>query len=591
VTAPASTGPSLAQLLPNLEGASRAIGPDLFAGLAVAALAIPQGMAYALVAGLPPEMGLLAGALPVFFAAFFGSSPYLTSGPTNPLALLVGASIVAPAVAVGGEVPRAMVLEAGLLAGMFLLAFGLFDLGRTTRFVSDSVIAGFAAGAGLRIALGSLPDALGAPVGAVPVSSGTVPEIWDLLRRAAISIAGADVRALGLAVAVPATVLIVRRLDPRVPGALLGLAGAGAVVAVGGWAEGPDALAVVGPGLSAVPAPAAPIPADPVGLAAPALAIALLATVQTIAAARTLPMPRGQRFDPNRELFGQGIANVVAAFIGAIPVCGSLTRSALARAAGARSRLAPAASGLIVAFGLALLAPWIAYVPIAALGGLVVFLGLDLINPVALRRSSTTRGDTLVLAATLAATLWIDLVQAVYVGLLLSLGLLVRRAGTLRVFELAHAGERRFREIPVDSRTGASKVVLLNLEGHLSFAVAPDLRDRLLEIAGRGAEVMVVRIKRAPSLDATVLEGLRRIVRELDARGTRLLLCGLTEEKVRLIRKTELGRELGPDRLIPTGPRLAEGLENAIRVAREMVSDDEGEVFRTEASSTWTYEI
>ncbi len=591
MTAKARLPPALTALRPNLDGASRGIGRDLFAGLAVAALAIPQGMAYALVAGLPAEMGLLAGALPVFLAAFFGSSPYLTSGPTNPLALLVGASIVTPALLLGPDTARVLVLEAGLLAGLLLLVFGLFDLGRATRFVSDSVIAGFAAGAGLRIALGSLPDALGAPLGPPGLGQSAAPEIWDLLRRSAESVVVADLRAVALAAAVPLTILGLRRIDPRIPGALLALAGAGAVVSLAGWSEGPNAIAVIGSGVSAVPTLAVPALSRAPDLAAPALAIALLITIQTVAAARTLPMPRG-RFDPNRELFGQGVANVVAAFVGAMPVCGSLTRSALARAAGARSRLAPCVSGLIVAVGLPFLVPWVGYVPLSALSGLVVFLGLDLINLTALRRSSTTRGDLLVLVATLTATLWIDLVQAVYVGLLLSLGLLVRRAGTLRVFELAYAGERQFREIPVDARTGRSKVVLLNLEGDLSFAVAPDLRDRLLEIAGRGPEVMVVRIKRAPSLDASVLEVLRRLVRELDVRGTRVVLCGLTEDKVELIRRTELGRTLGPERLIPTGPRLAEGLERAIRLAREMVGEaPDDAIFRTEVSSTWSYQI
>jgi SulP family sulfate permease len=579
------------RLVPDLRGFRQATRFDLVAGLAVAALAVPQGMAYALVAGLPAEMGLLAAALPTAAAALFGSSPHLVSGPTNPIALLVGASIVGPAVAAGGEVPVAAVLEAGLLAGVFLIAFGLLDLGRASRFVSDSVISGFATGAGLLIALRQIPPALGVSAPMVEIPS-FAPGSWALVRSAAEALPNADPRALGLALAVPLVVLVLRRLDRRIPGPLIALALATAGAWMAGWAGGPEGVALVGRVNASLPFLSPPTVSDPAGMAAPALAIALLATVQSIAAARSLPMPSGERFDPNRELIGQGVAGVVAAAAGALPPCGSLTRSALSRTAGGRSRLAPMTSGLLVAFTLPFIAGLVSWVPLAALAGLVVLTGLDLVNPAALRRASVTRGDAVVLVATLAATLWIDLVQAVYVGVLLALGLLLRRAGNLRVSELLVAGAGRMREIPVDERTGASAVTVLNLEGHLSFAVAADLRDHLSRIGSRGGRVIVVRLKRTPSLDATVLESLRRSVRELGAQGVRVILCGLTEERVELILRTGLGRDLGEEGLVPTGPRLVEGLERALDRARGLVPAEEGrDVFRSDPDTGWVYEI
>jgi SulP family sulfate permease len=561
------------------------------AGAAVAALAVPQGMAYALVAGLPPEMGLLAAAIPALIAAVFGSHSHLVTGPTLPIALLVGSSVVAPVVASGGAVPVGAVLETGLLAGAFLLAFGALDLGRASRFVSDSVIAGFATGAGLRIALGQIPASFGASVVPVEVSR-LAPEVWPAVRGAAEAALHLDPRATALALAVPVIGLIIRRVDRRIPGALLALLGATLVAHLLGWAEGSDAIDRVGDIPARLPTLALPPLSDPLRLGVPALAVALLATVQSIAAARSLPTPTGQRFEPNRELLSQGLANVAAAAGGALPVCGSLTRSALARAAGGRSRLAPAASGLTVALVVPLIAPLVSRIPLPALAGLVVFAGLDPVNPVALRRASATRGDALVLCATLVATLWIDLVQAVYVGLLLALALLVRRAGRLRISELVRAGSDRLREIPVDERTGRTPVAVLNLEGDLSFAVAPDLTERLLEIGARGARVIVLRIKRAHYLDATVLEALRRVLGQVGSRGTRILLCGLTDDKVSLIRRTGLGRSLGEEGLIQSGARLAEGLERALRRAEEIAGPGrQEELFRTEEDSGWIYEI
>jgi SulP family sulfate permease len=559
--------------------------------LTVAALAVPQAMAYALVAGVPVQMGLLAAALPAVAAALFGSSRFLVTGPTNPTALVIGASLVGPSVMAGTGVPVDAVLATALLTGLMLAAFGLSGFGSASRFLSDSVIAGFATGAGLLIALRQLPAVAGITEPLAESGSYLIPSALRALLAAWRAVAQADPRALLLAAGVPLVVLALRRVDPRVPGALIALAGTSALVAGLGWHEGPEALPLVGSVPAGWPGFAFPSGFDPGAVAAPALAIALLSSVQSIAAARTLD-PLGGRLDPDRELFSQGVANVVAGLVGALPAGGSLTRSALGRASGARSRLAAAASGLAVMALLPLLAPTIAAVPLPALAGLVVLSGLDLVSPRALRRAGATRGDTAVLLATLTATLWIDLVQAVYVGLLLSLGLLVRRSGRLQLVEIVRAGGNRFREVPIDAETGTTPAVLLHLEGDLNFAVAPELADALGSIAARRPRVLVLRLKRARHLDATVLEVMRRQFHALQEEGTTVLLCGLTDALAELLSRTELGRELGPEGLLRAGARLFEGFERALdrtRVLLPTQSDDQ--IFRTEKPSAWMYEI
>jgi SulP family sulfate permease len=582
----------LARFVPHLRGTARAtVRPDVVAGLTVAALAVPQGLAYALVAGVPPEMGLYAAAIPTLLAALFGSSPYLVTGPTNPIALVVGVSIVAPALAEGRPVPVDDVLATGLLAGLMLAGFGLVGLGRASRFLSDSVLAGFATGAGILIALRQIPALAesAAPTGA---GSPLAPAVWWLLLDAVRALADAEPRSIGLALGVPAAVLLLRRVDARIPAALLALGGATFVARALGWDSGPDALATIG----SIPASFAqfglPSFDAPGRIAAPALAVAMLATLQSVAAARTLRPPDGVRLDPDRELVSQGAANLAASLSGALPTSGSLTRSALARSAGGRSRLAPAVSGLAIAALLPLFGPALEQVPLAALVGLVVMSGLDLVNARGIRRAATTPGDAAVLIVTLAATLWIDLLQALYAGLFLSLALLVRRAGRLQMVELVRAGAERFREIPVDEKTGDTPAVLLHLEGDLNFAVAEELADRLLEIGRRGPRVVVLRLKRARHLDATVLESLRHTAEELKRRGTLMVVCGLTDELAHLLEATELSRVLGPEGLLRAGPRLFEGFERALRRSREFLhplADDE--IFRSEGTVGWMYEI
>jgi SulP family sulfate permease len=383
---------------------------------------------------------------------------------------------------------------------------------------------------------------------------------------------------------VPFFVVLLRRVDTRIPGALLVLGASIVAVRLLGWTQGPGSLTQVGAIDVGFPRLEMPALLAPSQVAAPALAIAMLATLQSIAAARAIHPPGRERLDPDRELVGQGAANLAAAFLGALPTCGSLTRSAHAVSAGARSRLAAAVGGLALAILLPGLGGIVAQVPNAAIVGLVVLSGIDLVNPRSLRRAMRTRGDTAVLLATLVAALWIDLVQALYAGVFLSLALLVRRAGRLQMVEIVRAGPGRFRELPLDERTGANPAVLLHLEGDLNFAVATELAERLLEIANRSPRVLVLRLKRARHLDATLLEALRHAFEELRGRGITVILCGLTDDVARLIEASELAPVLGTEGLLRAGPRLFEGFERAlVRTRRLLAPLVDDEIFRGES--------
>jgi SulP family sulfate permease len=537
-------------------------------------------------------MGLLAGALPVLVAALFGSSPHLVSGPTNTSALVLGVAVVAPSVAAGRGVPFDAVLTTALLAGALLCGFGLAGFGRAQRFLSDSVLAGFVTGAGLLIAIGQLPAVSGIELARPAAPSPFLPSVWSDLARAALALRVADPRSLFLAALVPLVVFVLRRIDPRLPSALIGLAVAAALAHALGWHAGAQPVALVGEVPAGWTTLAWPALAAPAPLAAPAFAIALLGAIQSMTATRALA--GGRRHDPDRELFAQGAANVAAAAVGSLPISGSLSRSALLRAAGGRTRLAAASSGALMLLVLPLLAPYLGRVPAPALAGLVVLSGLDLIDAEALRRAAATRGDALVLASTFVSTLWLDLVQAVFVGVFLSLALLVLRSGRLQMVEIVFAGESRFREIPLDERTGTTPAVLLHLEGDLSFAVAAELGERLEEIAAHRPRVVVLRLKRARHLDATTLEALRHAAVELRRGGAEVILCGLTDRIAELLARTELGRELGADGLLRAGPRLFEGFERALARARELLSRrPDREIFRCESEqpTAWTYEI
>lgn len=581
----------LRRFLPDLSGTSRrGLGSDAIAGLTVAAVGIPQGMAYALVAGLPLEMGLLAAGLPALIAAFFGSSPYLITGPTNPTALVIAAAVVAPALAAGGGVPTHQVLAIGLISGLILMGFAVFGLGSASRFLADSVVRGLSVAVGILVILGQLAAATGL------ARSGAdgwplVPQVWPILVDAARMIFSLDARTFVLLTGVPLLVAGLRALDARFPGGIVALAGAALLAAALGWDEGPNALRTLEAAGSVWPGLQLPILGDP-SLGAPALAIALLVTAQSLGASRSMGASPGGRIDFDRELFGQGAANVSAALVGAMPTSGSFTRSSLARRSGAQSRAAAAISGLAVLLLLPVLGDVLARVPLAALAGLVLLTGIDLVNPAGIRRACTTRGDTGVFVVTVGAALWLGIVEAIYAGLFLSLALLVRRSGRLQMVEIVRAGRDRVREIPIDERTGTTPAVVLHLEGDLNFAVAGELSDQLRAIAERRPRVLILRLKRARHLDATVLDGLRRVFEDCSAAGTTPILCGLQHKTAESLARTDVGRLLGPEGLLETGPRLFEGLERAYARARTLLAPrDDSEIFRDEQPDVWSYEI
>ncbi len=160
------------------------------------------------------------------------------------------------------------------------------------------------------------------------------------------------------------------------------------------------------------------------------------------------------------------------------------------------------------------------------------------------------------------------------------------------MLELVRSGPQRLREIALDKRTGAAPATVLHLEGDLNFAIAPELAENLLQIAGRGARVLILRLKRARHLDATVMEALRRVAVSLRESDTTLILCGLSDSMEALLSQSELGAILGDEGLLRAGPRLMEGYERALQRARELLAPLPDErIFRREEPAAWSYEI
>ena len=401
---------------------------DAMAGFTGALIVLPQGIAYAAIAGLPPEYGLYCAIGPAVVAALFGSSWHLVSGPTAAIAIVVFSSL-APLATPGSPQYIVLALTMGFLVGAIQLGIGLARLGNLARYISHSVVVGFTSGAAFLIAASQLKHFLG--IAAIN-ATGFFGQVWQavwMLPQAQWRIA------LVGSVALVAAYLS-RRLHRSLPHMIVGMVAAGVVAA---WL---GRVPTVGELPAALPRFSQPSFAPSVWgtLIASAAIIAVLALAEAIAIARAIALRSGQKLDNNQEVVGQGLSNIVGSFLSGYPSSGSFTRSGLNYDAGAQTPLAAVFASVFLMAILALIAGWITYLPMAAMAGILFLVAWGLID----RREIASifkgpRHERVVLVATFGATLVVQLEYAVFVGVAVSLAL--RRFGFAAETDTGHGSD------------------------------------------------------------------------------------------------------------------------------------------------------
>ena len=511
-------------MIPDLRGRTRALLPrradlaamrrsprrDLLAGVTVGIVALPLALACGITSGLGASAGLVTAIVAGAVAAAFGGSNLQVSGPTGAMTV-----VLIPLVAAYGAQG---VLVVGLLAGLVLVVMAYAGLGRYVRFIPLPVIEGFTLGIALIIGVQQLPNALGVDADGEHVLR---------LAGGALLAWARDPQLLAPATAlgVSGLMLLVARVRPGIPGSLIGVALATAL------AEALHLdLARIGALPSSLPAPRVPdLPwADLHHLLLPALAVAALAALESLLSATVSDaMSVSERHDPDRELFGQGMANLVGPLFGGIPATAAIARTAVNVRSGASSRLAALAHAAFLLLVVLLLAPVVERIPLAALAGVLLTTALRMVEVSSLRallRSS--RGDAAVLVGTTVATVVLDLVTAVILGIVAAGALALRRmARSVSVAEepLTQDGHAAEEHALLDAH-----IVAYRLDGPLFFGGA---HQALLELSTlTDIRVVVLRMSRVASLDATGAAVLRDTVRALEHRGITVLMSGVRPE-------------------------------------------------------------
>lgn len=552
---------------------------DLLAALTVSAVAVPQEMAYAQIAGLPPQYGLYTGFVVTALASLFGSSSHLISGPTNALSLvLFGALAGLPLVA--GEPEHSMQMLQGMyllvfLVGIIQLLIALFKLGDLTRYVSESVLLGFMAGAGILIALGQIPNVLG--LNALGEGQLSLPQrLWLALREGGPIDRPSAYLGMGTLLVLMPLRFLKRRLGTPFPDLLVALVLATMAAPLLGWHPIGETLEME----RGLPKPVLP----PLwkldwirSLSGSALAISVLGLLEAVAVAKSIAARTRQRLDFNRECLAQGLANLTGSFFQCMPGSGSLTRSNLNYQAGAVSRWAGVMAALVVAAALVVVAPLARHVPKPALAALLIVTGYRLIDRSRLLYClRATRYDAIIALSTAFAATFISIELSILIGVCVSFLLFVPRAARLQVTEMVVGPERVVRERqPNDPDCG--RQVIFSLEGELFFGAAPLLQEFLDMLRRRvktGARVLILRLKRTRNPDMVCLEMLQQFLEEMQDRRVPVLLCGIRPDFEQALRNLRFHHWLPREFVFHEDVTMGSSTLKAVRRAYELLGDD-----------------
>lgn len=508
----------LTALLPRRDdyaGLRRSWPRDLAAGLTVGIVALPLALAFGVATGVGAAPGLVTAVVAGAVAAVFGGSHLQVSGPTGAMTV-----VLVPLVAAQGP---SVVLPVAVLAGLLVLAAGVLRLGRLLAYVPWPLIEGFTVGIAVVIAAQQVPNALGVEP---PDVENAAAAAAVALTRFAASPDWTVLALLGLAVLLTAGL---PRLHRSLPASLL------AVVAVTGVAEVAGAeVARIGALPSSLPVPSLPDLSGAAGLLGPALAIAFLAGLESLLSARVADgMSDADRHDPDRELFGQGLANVASGICGGMPATGAIARTAVNARAGAHTRVAALSHAAVLAAIVYLASGLVSSIPLVALAGVLMVTAYRMVERHHVRSVlRSTRGDAAVFAVTAVVTIAFDLVKAVEAGLLLAGVLaLVHLAGTAQAVPEALTADGV--DTDVEHALLAAHVLTYRLDGPLFFAASARFLAELTATAD--VRVVILRLSGVGMLDATGARALGEIVEELADRGITVLLKGASPEHTRLL--------------------------------------------------------
>lgn len=497
---------------------------DVTAGLVVGVVAIPLGLAFAIASGVEPIYGLYTTIIAGILISILGGSKYQIGGPTGAFVPLLFGIVM--------QYGYESLLIAGFLAGIMLVLMGLLKLGNLMKFIPRPVIIGFTTGIAIIIFSGQIANFFGMKVEKHEA-------FMDNMKELVIKADTINLYSVIVAIICFVVILLAPRFVPRVPGPLLGLL----ISTMATYLLFPDKVATIGSTYGAIPrgfpefqAPELSVEVI-ITLLPVAFTIALLGGVESLLSATVADNMGGTKHDSNKELVGQGIANIATPFFGGIPATGAIARTATNIKSGAASPMSGVIHGIVVLLVLLVLSPYAAHIPLASMAPILMFVAWNMSERKEFAHVLKTKtADSAVLLVTFLITVFTDLIMGVGIGLLIAfITFIAKMSHTLKVRERSH----EITEIvPIDNSD--SKINVYNLEGPLFFGSIDVLESSILENLDNKTKVLVLSMRRVTYMDTSAEAALLAIVNRIRKYKGKLIISGIQQQPKELLLSTGL---------------------------------------------------
>ncbi|QWR78609.1 SulP family inorganic anion transporter [Candidatus Magnetomonas plexicatena] len=515
---------------------------DLFAGLTGAVVVLPQGVAFAMIAGMPPQYGLYTAIVPAIVAALFGSSRHLISGPTTAISLVIF-STVSVLAEPGSEHYVSIVLMLTLLAGLLQFGLGIVRLGGLVDFVSHSVVIGFTAGAAILIASSQLKHVFG-------LQFKNAPHFTENIKLLIENLPNYNLRALIIAAITLVVVIALRISKPKWPGMLVSMVVGGSISYALGWHT--QGVRVVGALPSAIPPLSLPnFSFETIhALASPALAVAMLGIMEAVSIARSVALKSGQKIDGNQEFLGQGISNILGSFLSSYASSGSFTRSGVNFTAGAKTPFSAICAAMWLLMILVFVKSLAAFLPIAAMAAVILVVAYNLIDFHHIMHTvKLSKQDAAVMGVTFLATLFLELEFAIYVGALLSIGLYLNKTARPQVLpRVPEPGSaRHFITDPFLPQ--CSQFGIIRIEGDLYFAAMNHVEESINTLTSfvPSQNKILLLCDSINNVDLMGVESMVNLVKDYRKNGREIIFCKMKPEVYTMFKKSGALKTVGED--------------------------------------------
>ena len=520
------------------------IKADFFAGLTGAIIVLPQSVAFATIAGMPPEYGLYAAMVVPIIAALFGSSFHLVSGPTTAISIVVFAAVSKYA-APGSEEFVALALTLTFLAGVYQLVFGLAKFGLLVNFVSHNVVIGFTAGAAILIASSQIPYILGIHI---PRGEGFINTWIDLYS----GVGEFNIYLLIVGLGTLVSAIIIKLIRPKFPYLLIGMfVGGFLAFYLSGFTDSIETVGVMPAYFPPLSSPNFSLNSLK-SLAPEAFAIALLGLIEASSIGRSIATKSNQRINPSQEFIGQGTSNIIGSFFSGYASSGSFTRTGVNFESGARTPLSAILAALFLMVIVLLVGPLISYLPYAAMAGIILIVAYNLIDFQSIKKTFTySKSESVIFTATFLSTLLFELEFAIYLGVLLSLMLFIAKTSVPEVHTLAFGsppGEdiRKLQSIRKTPLVQCPQLKIIRIDMSIYFGSINHIQKQISQIVDNQRIYHILIVASGVNfIDLAGIEGLLIEHRRLKALNGNLYLVDVKSSTYEFMEKVNFVNEIG----------------------------------------------